>query len=66
MPLGQEFLLVTPRNVLLGIKALKQSQTAALLSHFVATTICFKWVFSFFLFFFAPIKNGGYFKTISV
>lgn len=61
MPLGQEFLLVTPRNELLCIKAVEQSQTTALLSHFVATTIWYEW--GFFLFFFSPIKNGAYFKT---
>lgn len=59
MPPGQEFLLVTPRNVLLGIKGIKQSQTTALLSHFVATTICYEWDFFF------PVKNGAYFKTTS-
>lgn len=60
MPPGQEFLLVTPRNVLSGIERIKRSQTTALLSHFVATTVWYEW--GFFIFFFCPIKNVSYFK----
>lgn len=37
------------KNVLLGAKGITQSQTTtALLSHFVAATICYVWVFCFF------------------